>query len=541
MRDVDPYGVEPHGVDPDAAEVAGGGTGGAAGGGGAAGAGTTPGSATPGDATPGDAGAGDVAAPGRLPETPEERDVREVVAEAEETVERAGEEVAAEARAERAVAAQEEDRAERADRDELRRVAAELLQRNWTGTHTVPASGLYPHQWSWDSAFIAVGLRHVAPERAQAELERLLAAQWADGRVPQIVYDPAHPDDYEPGESFWRSRSLPGAPEVPTSGLVQPPNHAWAALLVHKAAPQLSRERGFLERVYPRLVAWHRYLAARRDHRGAGLASVIHPWESGTDDSPLWDEALAAVPVGPTTTARRPDLAHVRPGERPGEREYAQYYRLAERYRDHGCDDDDPDHPFVLEDPAFNALWAVSELALAEMAEELGRDPGPHRARSARIAAALEHLYVPELGLYGAHDVFRDTLVRRVVVNGLVPLIVPGLDRAEQLVATVRGPGFLGGGALMVPSYDLRAADVDLARYWRGPAWFNMNWLLVVGLHEHLEGPLADGLADQLMLLARRHDFPEYVDPMTGEPHGARDFSWTAALALDLAVAEPVR
>lgn len=427
---------------------------------------------------------------------------------------------------------------ERLGVEEVRSAAAALLEENWTGSHTVPAAGLYPHQWSWDSAFIAVGLRHVAPERAQLELETLLAAQWADGRVPQIVYDLDRDDDYAPGDSFWRSRTLPGAPDRPTSGLVQPPNHAWAALLVHLADPDFSRRRGFLQRVYPRLVAWHGYLAARRDHRGAGLAAVVHPWESGTDNSPLWDEALAAVPDTPAWSITRPDLAHAPAAERPGTKEYARYFWLAERYRDHGCADGDADHPFAMEDPCFNALWAVSELALAEMATELGRDDVPHRDRAARITAALEALYLPDLGVYGAHDVVRGAVVHKATVNGLVPLVLPGLPRAAELVATLRGPGFLGGGALLVPGYDLRAPDADTALYWRGPAWFNMNWMLVAGLHEHLEGPLADSIARQVVGLAVRHGFPEYVDPLTGEPHGTRDFSWTAALALDLAVTE---
>ena len=53
--------------------------------------------------------------------------------------------------------------------------AARVLEGNWTGTSTVPSHGLYPHQWSWDSAFIAIGLRHLSPLRAQTELETLLS------------------------------------------------------------------------------------------------------------------------------------------------------------------------------------------------------------------------------------------------------------------------------------------------------------------------------------------------------------------------------
>ena len=52
---------------------------------------------------------------------------------------------------------------------ELARAAITILGGNWHGHSTVPSRGLYPHQWSWDSAFIALGLRHWAPHRAATE------------------------------------------------------------------------------------------------------------------------------------------------------------------------------------------------------------------------------------------------------------------------------------------------------------------------------------------------------------------------------------
>ncbi|MDT7652349.1 MAG: hypothetical protein QOI36_3755, partial [Pseudonocardiales bacterium] len=77
----------------------------------------------------------------------------------------------------------------------LRREAIDVLLGNWEdddreGGYTVPSRRLYPHQWSWDSAFTAIGWARVAPERARQELESLLDSQWADGRVPQIVFNP---------------------------------------------------------------------------------------------------------------------------------------------------------------------------------------------------------------------------------------------------------------------------------------------------------------------------------------------------------------
>ncbi|MFG2605654.1 hypothetical protein ACGFT2_19240 [Streptomyces sp. NPDC048514] len=226
----------------------------------------------------------------------------------------------------------------------LHRRAAQVLDANWTGRSTVPSRNLYPHQWSWDSAFIAIGLRHVSPLRAQSELETLLAAQWADGRVPHIVFNPSVPlDAYFPGPDFWRSSTAgrgAGAPRtVQTSGIVQPPVHALAAWLVHRADPGLSRARGFLARIHPRLAAWHRYLLDRRDLGGGGLVSVVHPWEQGMDNSPCWDAPLARVTPAPARSFRRADLDHGAAGDRPTDLDYGRYVRLAAAYRDAGYAD----------------------------------------------------------------------------------------------------------------------------------------------------------------------------------------------------------
>ena len=69
-----------------------------------------------------------------------------------------------------------------------------VLARNNVGGWTKPAPRLYPHQWSWDAAFIAIGLAHTDPDRALREIEHLFSAQWGDGRVPHIVFDPNAPD-----------------------------------------------------------------------------------------------------------------------------------------------------------------------------------------------------------------------------------------------------------------------------------------------------------------------------------------------------------
>lgn len=54
-----------------------------------------------------------------------------------------------------------------------------------------------------------------------------------------------------------------------------------------------------------------------RDPEGRGLVATLHPWESGMDNSPMWDEALAAVPVDAIPPYVRKDLGHVDSAMRP--------------------------------------------------------------------------------------------------------------------------------------------------------------------------------------------------------------------------------
>ncbi|WDO08490.1 hypothetical protein ME763_24220 [Streptomyces murinus] len=419
--------------------------------------------------------------------------------------------------------------------------AARVLDANWTGASTVPSRGLYPHQWSWDSAFIAIGLRHLSPLRAQTELETLLAAQWTDGRLPHIVFNPSVPlDAYFPGPDFWRSTTAgraAGAPRtVQTSGIVQPPVHALAAWLVHRADPGLSHARGFLARVYPRLAAWHRYLLRRRDLGGGGLVSVVHPWEQGMDNSPCWDAPLARIDPAPARSFRRADLDHGAPEDRPTDLDYGRYVRLAVEYRDARYADGHGE--FAVEDPSFNALLIASEHALAHIAAELGAGSAARHARAERLTAALvERLWSAESGMFLCRDVSGGELIPERGVSGLIPLLLPTLpgELVTALVRTLTGPHFgLGGATRLVPSYDLLGEAFDPHRYWRGPAWFNTSWLVERGLRLHGERAPAETLAAALLELAEASGFAEYVDPFTGEACGATGFGWTAALALDL-------
>jgi glycogen debranching enzyme len=78
----------------------------------------------------------------------------------------------------------------------------------------------------------------------------------------------------------------------------------------------------------------------------------------------------------------------------------------------------------------------------------------------------------------------------------------------------------------------------DPVRYWRGPVWVNVNWMLHHGLRQSGLDDLAGRVrADTLRAMGAAGRW-EYFDPRPGTPPaalglGTDEFSWSAALALD--------
>ncbi|MBQ1048919.1 hypothetical protein KBX50_10680 [Micromonospora sp. C51] len=422
-------------------------------------------------------------------------------------------------------------------------LARSTLDGNWEHDHTVPSRTLYPHQWSWDSAFIAIGWAQLRPDRAWSELDSLFRAQWRDGRVPHIVFNPAVAGGaYFPGPAFWSSDTVEGTPPVATSGLVQPPVHALAAWHAHRRVPS-EASRVALRRLYPRLVAQQRYLASCRDVGGAGLASIVHPWESGLDNSPAWDGPMSAVPAEAAVMRayRRRDTVHADPAHRPTDLDYARYVTMVTAYRAGGYRDDSlaDRHPFLVECPLFNAAMGASEVALAGIAEVIGVDPGPHRERAVAITeAVVTRLYDPDSGTFHPRDLRTGRLTPARTVLGLTPLILPGLParQVDAVLAEARSARF-GLAARMtrpLPSHDRTGTDFEPLRYWRGPSWMNITWLIRHGLLRHGHDRLAAGLRSSMIDLVSAAGCHEYFHPDTGAGLGSPAFSWTAALLLDV-------
>ncbi len=169
-------------------------------------------------------------------------------------------------------------------------VAKAVLKNNDRGTHTIPAKGLYPHQWLWDSCFIAIGQRNYNIDRAQQEILSLLRGQWSNGMLPHIIF--SDEGGYKPDVSVWRSKVNPYSPDnIGTSGITQPPMLAEAVFRIGEKL-SLPERRSWYRMVYPSIVQYHQWLFRDRDPHSEGLVLQIHPWETGLDNTPPWMSEL---------------------------------------------------------------------------------------------------------------------------------------------------------------------------------------------------------------------------------------------------------
>jgi hypothetical protein len=425
--------------------------------------------------------------------------------------------------------------------------AQAVLDRNWLGHATKPAPHLYPHQWSWDSAFIAIGYSHYDQDRAEQELRSLFRAQWANGMLPHIVFNPAVVD-YYPGPGFWQTGLSPHAPASPrTSAIVQPPAHATAVWHAYKHAQDAKGAEAFLAEMFPKLLAWHTFLYEERDVDKDGLVFIRHPWESGQDNSPIWDRVLARFELTPEMVPeyQRIDTSVVESSERPSKEEYDRYAYLVKLARDHNHDEKRirEASPFLVQDVLFNTLLVRANHDLAAIARVIGEAPDPFEAWAERTKQGMnDKLWDGDHAIYFDYDLVSGEQIHAHVAAGFSPLFaaIPDLQMAESMLDNLNSRGFcrLNDACWAVPSYDKEAPGFSPNRYWRGPIWININWTLYHGLRRYGFDEYAERVKQAICQLPQQSGFHEYFDPDSGEGHGSPDFSWTAALVIDLLLEE---
>lgn len=423
----------------------------------------------------------------------------------------------------------------------LRAEVHRVLQVNNRGEFTTPSPNQYPHQWNWDAAFMALGWSHFDLARARLEVRSLLSAQWQNGMVPHIIYHHGA-SDYFPPPSFWQTEHLAHKGTVLSSGLTQPPVLASIVRRLHERFGDAADAEAFLREVYPKILAWHRWLHTARDADGTGLPCLIHPWESGTDNSPRWLAVLDRITPHDVPTYQRRDMQHVHPDERPRQQDYERYVFLIDRGRRAGWDDARVlyEHPFLVQDVMFCSILHQADQDLLFVADALDAETGEIEEWIEQTREVFNTRFWDEArGLYLDYDVRAGAAIPVNTAATFTPLYAGLASRtqATRLVAEHwENPLEYAPGAdskYRVPSTAKNEPDYAPRRYWCGPVWMMTNWLAYNGLRRYGMDAQASVLCAESLELLQTQGLREYYDPRDGTGLGGVDFAWTAGLALE--------
>jgi hypothetical protein len=429
---------------------------------------------------------------------------------------------------------------------ELEQQAREVLAGNDRGGFTVPAANLYPHQWLWDSCFIAIGLRHVDLERAKAELKSLLRGQWSNGMLPNIIFSGGERRHID----LWRSWISPYAPDdVATSGITQPPMLAEAVYQIGQKM-KLPERRGWYKEMLPALIDYHRWLYNDRDPHQQGLELLLHPYECGLDNTPPWISEMRkhSLPgwirliekfrLSGFINLFRRDTKHVPPGQRMSNVEALAYWSALRRLRRKAYNSEAllPRALFAVEDLAFNCILIRANKRLKQIAKTAGHSLPPELTEAMnRSENALAQLWDDVHGEYFSRSFVSHKLIEESTIATLLPLysgVIPP-DRVARLVALLKRQRMFSS-RWPVPSVPLNSPHFDPEKYWQGPSWVNTNWLIINGLKQYGYEAEAAILKERTLKMVAKSGMYEYFSPLNGHPAGAASFSWTAALTIDL-------
>jgi hypothetical protein len=365
-----------------------------------------------------------------------------------------------------------------------------VLERNWVATpgFTMPNRRKYPWQWLWDSCFHAIAWSALGDPRCVVELETLFSLQLPNGFLAHMGYHGAP----QRALALWQH---PGR-----SDITQPPMYGHALRVL--------AARGFaVEHLHERAAAGLRYLFEQRRDPRCGLIRLLHPWESGCDDSPRWD-GWDSSPFRERRWNKR-------------KRELVRSLRLKD-----GAAVGNPS--FEVASAGFNALVAFNARELAALTGEADL-----AAKASSLAGAIDAQWST------AQRTWSDVPLR---VRGCA-CSAPTLDALLALLVS-EDPGHVD--AAFAELFDARrfwrphgpsgaAADQPTYRpssYWRGDAWPQEIYLLMLAAGHHGRGHAAVQLAVRLLAGCVGSGYAERWSPESGRGLGAIPQGW-AALACE--------
>ena len=409
-------------------------------------------------------------------------------------------------------------------------IAKEVLKNNRRLGYTLPTNNkLYPAQWNWDSAFISLGYSYFNIEYAIEELEKLISGQWDDGIIPHILF---HDNDesYFPNNKTWNCGN-----KIPSSGITQPPI---IATIIKKIVDQNKLNQSQLKRVKVIIKKLKKYLDwffNYRDINKIGLASIIHPWESGLDNSPIWDSALDKVKIEGNLTYERRDLNISRSSNRPLKKDYDGYITLLNQFKKENYN---PikivnNSMFNVIDIGFNSILIRATKDLVEVSKKFNLDFTDLKNKISKSEENLIKFYKDEEQSFFPYDFKNHNLIKVDAISNYFVLFanLQNEDINNKIINKLKE--YNSHREYFFTTVNPKDKTFEETRYWRGPVWINSNWIIYQGLLDK-DKNFSNLIKNKTLELLENKKFHEYYNFKTGECLGANNFSWSAALYLDL-------
>lgn len=240
---------------------------------------------------------------------------------------------------------------------------------------------------------------------------------------------------------------------------------------------------------------------------------------------------------------QRGDTRYVASTERPNRTEYERFIYLIDVFRklNYAPKELLMHSPFLAQDVLFNAILFRAAEDVRALALSLGQPTDEIDDWLGRVQMNFNpQFWNDNAGLYYDFDVRSGKPIPVNTASTFLPLFagLPSKEQAQRLVEE-----HLLDPAEDAPNGEARhwvttTAKTEPAweprRYWRGPVWIMMNRFIIEGLRRYGYDVVAETIRRDTLDLIETSGFREYYDARDGSGCGSTDFSWTAALAIEM-------
>ena len=409
------------------------------------------------------------------------------------------------------------------------KIAKKTLINNRRSKYTLPTNTkLYPAQWNWDSAFIALGYSNFNLNYAFKEIETLLSGQWEDGMIPHILFHDKN-TKYFPNHTVWNCGN-----KISSSGITQPPIIVSVLRKILESNKINKKQERRVKEIVKKLKKYLKWFIKFRDPKKKGLVSILHPWESGYDNSSIWDEPMSRVKVEKDLKYKRGDIKVINPEQRPLNKDYDRYVTIKNHLK---ANKYNPAKLYKLSkfnviDVGFNAIFLRALKDLLYLLKRYNINNSNLMRYVNKSETQIIKLYNSKKNIFYAYDVKNK---KKITVPSITNFFVLYADINNNLfnkkiIKSLKS--YNKGKKYIFSSIKPEHKSFEEKRYWRGPIWINCNWIVYQGL-KNKDKIFSNFIKEKTIDLLNKKGFHEYYSCKNGNAMGAYNFSWSAALYLD--------